>query len=73
MKEDRWDPSESVTVRSGWVWRGFVVLSLLAIGVVIIMAANGKSTLAVLWIVIAAGWFAVGMWLWRQHKRLDNR
>jgi hypothetical protein len=56
-------------VRTGWIWRGFLVLTLLAVGVAIIMEANHKATLAILWVVIAGGWFATAMWLWRLHSR----
>lgn len=45
------------------------MLSLVAIGVAIILAGNGAGTLAILWLVIAAGWFATSMWLWRKHVR----
>src|SRR5579884_3757942 len=68
-----WDVQESRSVRSGWVWRGFLMLALLGVGVAIIMAGNHQSTLAVLWLVIAAGWFATSMWLWRQHGRYLRR
>jgi hypothetical protein len=36
---------------------------------VIILASSGKTTFAVLWGVIAVGWLAISMWLWRQHTR----
>jgi hypothetical protein len=45
------------------------LLSLLALGVVFIMLGNHHTGFAVLWGVIAAGWFATAMWLWRQHSR----
>ena len=64
-----WEVGESRHVRSAWIWRGFLVLSLVAIGVAIIMGANHHGTLAALWVVIAAGWFAISMWLWRMHSR----
>jgi Flp pilus assembly protein TadB len=66
--QERWDPNQSRSVQSGWIWRGFLMLSLLAVGVIIIMAGNHHTTLAILWAVIAAGWFAISMWLWRKHK-----
>lgn len=64
-----WAASESRSVRSGWVWRGFLMLTMLAVGVAIIMASNHHATLAILWVVIAVGWLATSMWLWRQHTR----
>jgi hypothetical protein len=69
MSNEKWDVSESRSVRSGWIWRGFLFLSLFGIGIAIIMDANHHGSLAVLWLVIAAGWFATAMWLWRQHSR----
>ena len=66
---ERWEVSQSRSVRSGWAWRGMLVLSLLALGVAIILAGNHQATLGLLWVVIAAGWFGVSMWLWRMHAR----
>jgi hypothetical protein len=71
MADDRYSVQDSRSVRSVWVWRGFLFMSLVAVGVVIIFATNGKTTLAVLWGVIAAGWFGISMWLWRQHNKLN--
>ncbi|MDE3204186.1 MAG: hypothetical protein KGQ66_08170 [Acidobacteriota bacterium] len=65
----KWEVRQSRSVRSGWVWRGFMMLALLALGVALIMVGNHHSTLALLWVVIAVGWFATAMWLWRQHHR----
>lgn len=55
-----------------WVWRGFLLMSLIAIGIVIIAATNGKTGFAAAWGVIAAGWFSIAMWLWYQHNKLDK-
>jgi hypothetical protein len=66
---EKWEVQDSRSVRSGWIWRGFLMLTLLAVGVAIIMEANHHGTLAIMWGVIAAGWFAISMWLWRQHSR----
>jgi hypothetical protein len=71
MGDDRYDVNESRSVRSPWVWRGFLMVSMLAIGIAIILAGNGAGTFAILWVVIAAGWFAISMWLWRKHHSLD--
>ena len=68
-RSEKWEVKDSRSVRSGWIWRGFLMLTLLAVGVAIIMAGNHHAALAILWGVIAAGWFAVSMWLWRQHNR----
>ena len=72
VKEDRYSVEESRSVRSVWVWRGFLMMSLVALGVVIILAGNGKTGYAIAWGVIAAGWFAISMWLWRQHNRMTS-
>jgi len=69
MSGERWEVSQSRSVRSGWVWRGIMVLSLMALGVAIILAGNHQSLLAVFWVVIAAGWFSVSVWVWRMHAR----
>ncbi|MBV9660048.1 MAG: hypothetical protein JO337_02710 [Acidimicrobiales bacterium] len=66
---DRYDVSESRSVRSVWVWRGFFFMSLVAVGIAILLADNGATTFAALWAVIAAGWFAISMWLWRMHTK----
>jgi hypothetical protein len=48
-------------------------MSLVAIGIVLILAANGASAFYLVgWGVIAAGWFAISMWLWYQHNRLQR-
>jgi hypothetical protein len=72
VSPDRWQLGDSRSVRSVWVWRAFFLLSLVAVGVVIIFATNGKTGYAAAWGVIAAGWFAIAMWLWSQHNKLDQ-
>jgi hypothetical protein len=69
MNENRYSVGDSRSVRSPWVWRAFLMMSLVALGIVIILASSGKTGFAIAWGVIAAGWFAVSMWLWRQHTR----
>jgi hypothetical protein len=69
MGEGGYDVGESWTVRSGWGWRAFFMMALVAIGVAIILAGNGAGTFGILWLVIAAGWFATSMWVWRKHTR----
>lgn len=72
VPDDRWSVQESRSVQSVWVWRGFLIMSLVAVGIVIIAATNGKTSFAAAWGVIAAGWFAISMWLWYQHNKLDK-
>jgi hypothetical protein len=71
-KDDRYVVQESRSVRSPWVWRAFLIMSLVAFGVVIILLGNGKTSFAAAWAVIACGWLAVSMWLWRQHHNSDQ-
>lgn len=68
---DTWDVDESRSVRSAWIWRGFLMMSMLAIGISILLftSAHRYRTMAELWLVIAAGWFAISMWLWRKHSQ----
>jgi hypothetical protein len=65
-------PDGSRSVQSVWVWRGFFFMSLIAVGLVISFASEGLRFYAVAWAVIALGWFAVSMWLWRKHVRDDD-
>jgi hypothetical protein len=46
------------------------MMALLAIGAAIVFLTNHLNTLAVLWLVIAAGWFVTSMWVWRRHAKL---
>lgn len=69
---DRYDVRQSRSVRSVWVWRGFLMMSLLAAGITIILASNGATSFAVLWGVITAGWFGISMYLWRMHSKAEE-
>jgi hypothetical protein len=71
MADDRYSVEDSRSVRSVWVWRAFLFMSLMAVGIAIILGTNGATMFAILWGVIAAGWFAISMWLWHQHNKLD--
>ena len=66
----RFSMDDSKFVRSVWVWRTFLGLAMVALGVAIIFAGNGKGTIAILWVVIAVGWAAFAMGLWRRHMKL---
>lgn len=65
-------PDGSRSVESVWVWRVFLFLSFIALGLCIGFAVGGLVLYAVAWAVITAGWFGISMWLWRQHLRLDD-
>src|SRR5579862_5246206 len=65
-------PDGSKSVQSVWVWRGFFFMSLIALGLAINLTERHKGLFSIAWYVIAAGWFAVSMWLWRKHVRDDN-
>jgi hypothetical protein len=47
-------------------------MSLIAVGLVISFVESGRTSYAVAWGVIATGWFAVSMFLWRKHVRDDD-
>jgi len=70
VDDDRYDVRDSRSVRTPWVWRGFLLMSLVAAGIAIVLAGNGAATFAALWGVIAAGWFGISMWLWRMHSQM---
>lgn len=72
VPDDRWSVDESRSVKTVWVWRAFFLMSLVAVGIAIILATNGKTTYAALWGVIAAGWFGTSMFLWKKHTDMDR-
>ena len=72
MPQDRWEVGDSRSVKSVWVWRAFFLLSLVALGIVILFATNCRTGLAIAWGVIAAGWFAISMFLWKKHSELED-
>ncbi len=65
-------PDGSKSVQSVWVWRGFFFMSLVALGLAISFADQGLRVFAIAWVLIAAGWFGISMWLWRKHVRDDD-
>ncbi len=65
-------PDGSRSVQSPWVWRGFLFMSLIALGLCLSFATAGLVLFAVAWAVITVGWFAVAMWLWRKHIHDDD-
>jgi hypothetical protein len=65
-------PDGSRSVQSPWVWRGFLFMSFIALGLCISFAVAERWNLAVSWLVITAGWFGISMWLWRRHVRDDD-
>lgn len=60
-------PDGTRSTASPFVWRGLLLMALVALGLSLTLVAGGHATYAALWGVIAAGWFAVSMWLWRRH------
>ncbi len=68
MGQDRFDVSQSRSVRSVWVWRAFLLMALVAAGIAILFAGNALYGYAIGWGVIAAGWFGISMWLWKMHN-----
>ena len=65
-------PDGSRSVQSPWIWRGFFLLSLVALGLALSLSLQGHYLFAALWLVITAGWFATSMWLWRKNVLLDR-
>lgn len=65
-------PDGTRSVQSPFVWRLFVFMSFIALGLCITLASSGRMFYAAAWGLIAAGWFTVGMWLWRKHLRDDD-
>jgi hypothetical protein len=65
-------PDGSRSVQSVWVWRGFLFMSLIALGLSISFLQTGLTVFGGAWAVIAVGWFAISMWLWRRHVRDDD-
>ena len=55
-------PDGSRSAQSPWVWRGFLFLSLIALGLSLTFAAGAQTFYTVSWAVIAAGWFTTAMW-----------
>jgi len=49
------------------VWRGFLFMSLIALGLCLTLALGGRLLYAAAWAFVTAGWFAIAMWLWRRH------
>ena len=65
-------PDGSRSVQSPWVWRGFLFLSLIALGLFLSFATGHHVILATAWGLITIGWFCIAMWLWRKHLQDDN-
>ncbi|HEY2167597.1 MAG TPA: hypothetical protein VGH01_10555 [Jatrophihabitantaceae bacterium] len=65
-------PDGSRSVQSPFVWRVFVFLSLIAVGLSISLGTSGHTLYAVAWGFIASGWFGVAMYLWRAHLRYED-
>lgn len=65
--------TESRSVQSPWIWRGLLLMSLVALGLCFTLMVGGNVTFGAMWGVIAVGWFGFSMWLWRQHLRHSDR
>lgn len=65
--------AESRSVQSPWIWRGLLLMSLVALGLCFTLLVGGNITFGAMWGVIAVGWFGFSMWLWRQHLRYSDR
>ena len=65
-------PDGTRSVQSPWVWRGFLFMSLIALGLCLAFAVGRPDVYAVAWAIITVGWFAISMWLWRRHVVHDD-
>lgn len=65
-------PDGSRSVQSPWVWRGFLFMSLIALGLCLTLALRGHLLYAGAWAFVTAGWFGVAMWLWRKQLAQDQ-
>jgi hypothetical protein len=65
-------PDGSRSVQSVWVWRGFALMSFVALGFCLVFAVGHQTFYAVAWGFITVGWFSIAMWLWRRHLRWDD-
>ena len=65
-------PDGSRSVQSPWVWRGFLFMSLIALGLCITFVSGGETFYTAAWAIITAGWFGISMWLWRRHVLDDD-
>jgi hypothetical protein len=60
-------PDGTRSDQSPWVWRGLFFMSLVALGLCLTVLTGHHYTFAILWGIIAAGWFTFSMYLWRRH------
>jgi hypothetical protein len=65
-------PDGTRSVQSPWVWRGFLFMSLIGLGLCLTFAVGHQTLYAVAWAIITLGWFAISMWLWRRHVVHDE-
>jgi hypothetical protein len=65
-------PDGSRSVQSPWVWRGFVFMSLIALGLCLTLGLRGRLLYAGAWAFVTAGWFGIAMWLWRKQLAEDQ-
>ncbi|MHB2022716.1 MAG: hypothetical protein ACYCO3_05220 [Mycobacteriales bacterium] len=65
-------PDGTRSVQSVWVWRGFLFMAFIGLGLTINFAVEDRILFAAAWAFITAGWLAISMWLWRQHLRYES-
>lgn len=69
----QWELEQSRQVSSPWGWRIMLFLSLVGVGIGLVLLGNHYTTMGLLWMVIAAGWFGFATMLWRKHARFMRR
>ncbi|MCW2522816.1 MAG: hypothetical protein JWO63_1151 [Frankiales bacterium] len=65
-------PDGSRSVQSPFVWRGFLFMSLIGLGLSITLFSAGNALFGAAWALITIGWFTTAMWLWKKHLRDDE-
>jgi hypothetical protein len=65
-------PDGTRAAQSPWVWRGHLMMSLIALGICLTFAVGHNVVFAAAWGVITVGWFGISMWVWRRHLRATS-
>jgi hypothetical protein len=66
-------PDGTRSTQSPWIWRAFLFMSLIALGLCLTFTAGHQTLYALAWATITLGWFTISMWLWHRHTRYDDQ
>lgn len=72
MADGRYEPEEPRPARFVWVWRGFLLIAVVAVAISAALLYNGAESFGIMWAVVAAGWAAIAVWLRGMHARIDQ-